>query len=234
MKKTGRRRLVRRANVIVGGAAVLGIALIAGAVSAATLAAHPATDATAAVAFAAAAPSASVPSTSAPSRPPAPTRTPVHTPVVTTHDEAVPEAMPFERATVEDSSMAQGQTAVTTPGRDGERMRTYRVTLTDGVETARELISDVVTAEPVTEVTSVGTYVEPVEPAPPAAAEPPAGSGDCDPNYADACVPIASDVDCAGGRGNGPAYFDGVARVVGSDIYGLDGDGDGWACNGSR
>ena len=47
-------------------------------------------------------------------------------------------------------------------------------------------------------------------------------------------MPIASDVDCAGGKGNGPAYFDGVARVVGRDIYKLDGDGDGWACNGSR
>jgi len=52
----------------------------------------------------------------------------------------------------------------------------------------------------------------------------------CDPNYADACVPIASDVDCAGGGGNGPAYFYGVARVVGTDIYDLDRDNDGWAC----
>ncbi|WP_336633322.1 MULTISPECIES: Excalibur domain protein [unclassified Microbacterium] len=60
-------------------------------------------------------------------------------------------------------------------------------------------------------------------------AAPPADDG-CDPNYADACVPIASDVDCAWGSGDGPAYFDGVARVVGRDIYGLDRDGDGWAC----
>jgi hypothetical protein len=54
----------------------------------------------------------------------------------------------------------------------------------------------------------------------------------CDPNYADACVPIASDVDCAGGRAAVHHRFDGVARVVGRDIYKLDGDGDGWACNG--
>jgi len=52
------------------------------------------------------------------------------------------------------------------------------------------------------------------------------------PPSADACVPIDSDVDCAGGSGNGPSYFDGVARVVGPDVYKLDGDGDGWACNG--
>jgi hypothetical protein len=45
-------------------------------------------------------------------------------------------------------------------------------------------------------------------------------------------VPIASDVDCAGGSGNGPAYVSGPVRVVGSDIYGLDRDGDGVGCEG--
>ena len=54
---------------------------------------------------------------------------------------------------------------------------------------------------------------------------------DCDPNYAGACVPIASDVDCAGGSGNGPAYVRGPVRVVDRDIYGLDRDGDGIGCN---
>lgn len=52
----------------------------------------------------------------------------------------------------------------------------------------------------------------------------------CDPNYAGACVPIASDVDCASGNGNGPAYTKGPVKVIGSDIYGLDRDGDGVAC----
>lgn len=52
----------------------------------------------------------------------------------------------------------------------------------------------------------------------------------CDPNYAGACVPIASDVDCAGGSGNGPAYVQGPVRVIGRDIYGLDRDGDGIGC----
>ncbi len=52
----------------------------------------------------------------------------------------------------------------------------------------------------------------------------------CDPNYAGACVPIASDVDCAGGSGNGPAYVRGPVRVVGQDIYGLDRDGNGIGC----
>lgn len=64
----------------------------------------------------------------------------------------------------------------------------------------------------------------PVQPAVPAA---PSG---CDPNYAGPCVPVASDVDCAGGSGNGPAYVRGPVTVVGSDIYGLDRDGDGVGC----
>ena len=54
-------------------------------------------------------------------------------------------------------------------------------------------------------------------------------SNECDPNY-DPCVPVASDVDCASGNGNGPAYVQGPVRVVGVDIYGLDRDGDGIAC----
>lgn len=56
-----------------------------------------------------------------------------------------------------------------------------------------------------------------------------AAAQECDPNY-DPCVPVASDVDCAGGSGNGPAYVEGPVRVIGTDIYGLDRDGDGIAC----
>lgn len=66
-------------------------------------------------------------------------------------------------------------------------------------------------------------------PAPVPSTPPPAARSSCDPNYS-GCVPIASDVDCAGGSGNGPAYVAGPIRVVGSDIYGLDRDGDGIAC----
>lgn len=58
----------------------------------------------------------------------------------------------------------------------------------------------------------------------------PVRATECDPNYGGACVPIASDVDCAGGNGNGPAYVTGPAYVIGTDIYKLDRDGDGVAC----
>ncbi|QQQ64092.1 hypothetical protein JHQ56_05455 [Paenarthrobacter ureafaciens] len=63
----------------------------------------------------------------------------------------------------------------------------------------------------------------------PKAAPPAPAQGNCDPNYT-GCVPIASDVDCAGGKGNGPAYVRGPVTVIGSDIYALDSDGDGIAC----
>jgi hypothetical protein len=55
-------------------------------------------------------------------------------------------------------------------------------------------------------------------------------SSSCDPNYSGACVPVASDVDCAGGSGNGPEYVEGPVTVVGDDIYGLDNNNDGVGC----
>jgi hypothetical protein len=60
-------------------------------------------------------------------------------------------------------------------------------------------------------------------------AQPERPASDCNPNYS-GCVPNASDVDCAGGSGNGPAYLSGTARVTGDDVYDLDRDNDGTAC----
>jgi hypothetical protein len=51
-----------------------------------------------------------------------------------------------------------------------------------------------------------------------------------DPHYvSQTCVPIANDVDCADGGGNGPAYVTGPFEYVGDDIYGLDRNHDGVA-----
>ena len=51
----------------------------------------------------------------------------------------------------------------------------------------------------------------------------------CHPSYSP-CVPVADDVDCAGGDGDGPTYVSGPIVVSGVDDYRLDGDGDGIAC----
>lgn len=69
---------------------------------------------------------------------------------------------------------------------------------------------------------SLGPYV--------AAPIPQEQSSSCDSNYSGACVPVASDVDCASGSGNGPAYVSGPVTVVGDDIYELDQDGNGVGC----
>lgn len=150
---------------------------------------------------------------------PSPTATTVATEIVET------QAIPFDSVTVDDPSSAAGTSVVSVVGVDGVLTLTYRVTSTDGIETGRVTVSEVVTTAPVTQVTSIGSRVErqPV-------AAPPVSSGGCDPNYSP-CVPVASDVDCAGGSGNGPAYVNGPVTVIGTDIYDLDRDGDGIACD---
>jgi hypothetical protein len=85
-----------------------------------------------------------------------------------------------------------------------------------------------------TTTTTTTTPPPPPPPPPPPTAAPrvvPAVDlGACDPNYS-GCVPVASDVDCAGGSGNGPAYVRGPVSVIGRDIYDLDGnDNDGIGC----
>ena len=158
-----------------------------------------------------------------------PAMTPSPTPVVTVETVTETEAVPFEQVSVEDDTMDAGTSAVTTAGVAGVRTLVYEVTLTDGVETGRVLVSDEVTTAPVDEVTTVGTYEPPPPPPAPLVQAPSEEDEGCDPNYS-GCVPIASDVDCAGGSGNGPSYADGPVDVVGSDVYELDADGDGTGC----
>ena len=78
--------------------------------------------------------------------------------------------------------------------------------------------------------TSVPQPVVVVTPAPVAPAPVPVAPL-CDSNYSGQCVPVTSDVDCAGGSGDGPAYLTGTVTVIGSDHYGLDRNHDGIGCN---
>ena len=133
-----------------------------------------------------------------------------------------------------------------TAGRAGSKSVTWLVR-TGGVEISRTLWREQISELPVDVVTAIGTKApappstpkpavpQPTatftsKPAPSPTATKPASTGTCDPNYFGACVPIASDVDCAGGNGNGPAYVRGPVQVVGTDIYGLDADHDGVGC----
>jgi hypothetical protein len=131
----------------------------------------------------------------------------------------VVRAVPFKKKNVKDPELPKGEVVVTTRGVKGSKRLTYAVTYTNGRETSRRLVRQSITVPPVTQVTAIGTKVEQPEP-----------TGDCDPNYSGACVPIASDVDCSSGSGNGPAYVTGPVQVIGSDIYDLDRDSDGIGC----
>jgi hypothetical protein len=141
-------------------------------------------------------------------------------PVVRTSTVVETRKVPYATREVADDSLAEGTTKVRTKGVNGVRTITYHIVMTDGVQTAKKVLRSQVTKKAVTKVVAVGTKVEEEEQEP---------SG-CDPNYS-GCVPIASDVDCEGGSGNGPAYVSGPVRVTGSDIYDLDRDGDGTACD---
>lgn len=136
--------------------------------------------------------------------------------------EQTTSVIPFASTTIDDPDSDIGTSTVTVEGVDGVMTTIWRITFTDGKETGREKISEEVTLAPIDQVTSVGSRVAP--------APQPVESA-CDSNYSGACVPIASDVDCAGGSGNGPAYVSGPVFVIGSDVYDLDRDGDGIACD---
>jgi hypothetical protein len=56
------------------------------------------------------------------------------------------------------------------------------------------------------------------------------GGGCAAPAYQPYSSPYGSDVDCSGGGGNGPRYVTGPFRLTEPDIYGLDADHDGIAC----
>ncbi|MCO1656904.1 hypothetical protein [Pseudonocardia humida] len=84
-------------------------------------------------------------------------------------------------------------------------------------------------AEPVRAVQPAAPEPAP-RPEPEPAPEPAKAASGCNDNY-DPCVPDdPKDVDCEGGSGNGPSYVAGPVRVTGSDVYDLDRDADGLAC----
>ena len=82
--------------------------------------------------------------------------------------------IPFATTTKDDPARVKGQRKVLTAGVTGSHTVVNRITTVDGVETARDALSDTVTAAPVDEVVAVGTKPLPVRVA---TAAPVAGSG---------------------------------------------------------
>ncbi|MGU7991248.1 G5 domain-containing protein [Streptococcus suis] len=83
-------------------------------------------------------------------------------PVITTEEVTETEAVAYETVREDDPTLEEGKEAVVTPGQAGVRTIVYTVTKTDGVETGREVKSDVVTTPAVNEVIKVGTKKAPV------------------------------------------------------------------------
>ena len=104
---------------------------------------------------------------------------------------------------------------------EAERLAEEQARAADEAQAASQLRTRRTTAQP------ARTSSRSAVPAPAAAPGP-----DCHPSYVGECLPPdASDVDCVGGRGNGPVYavVEDIS-VVGPDEYGLDRDDDKVAC----
>ena len=95
---------------------------------------------------------------------------------VVVQDVTTTTAEPFSSSTVNDPSRYVGQRTVTTAGVAGVRTVVDRVTTVDGVETAREHVSDDLTTAPVNEVVAVGTKAKPAAVSTPKAATAPAAA----------------------------------------------------------
>ena len=71
------------------------------------------------------------------------------------------ESIPFETKKVNDDTLYKGTTKVVTKGQTGERRVVADVTYVDNKEESREILSSVVTKQPVTKVIHVGTKERP-------------------------------------------------------------------------
>jgi resuscitation-promoting factor RpfB len=71
----------------------------------------------------------------------------------------ITQTIPHSVQTVTDPDMMQGQTAIKTPGADGQTTATYMIHYTNGVETSRQLMQLVSQTAPVPQVVEVGTKV---------------------------------------------------------------------------
>lgn len=151
----------------------------------------------------------------------APSPSPSPSPTPTPDEEEEEEATPEEPA------------LVTVPNVEGTRLAEARRILRDGelTVTVSKRPSDEPAGTVLAQRPISGMDVRPgrtirlvvAKPRPPPVAN-------CHPSYTGACLdPNASDYDCAGGSGDGPKYT-GTVTVVGPDVFGLDGDGDGIGC----
>lgn len=81
----------------------------------------------------------------------------------------VTDSLPFETLTTESADMFKGEKTTTQAGVAGSSKKTFKLVLVDGREASRTLVSESVSAQPVTEKVTVGTKDKPKPAAAPAA-----------------------------------------------------------------
>lgn len=80
-------------------------------------------------------------------------------PKITTKSEQTTQPIAFATQTVDDNTLAKGQTTITQAGVNGITTSTYEVTYSNGQETSRTLKSQAVTTPAVTQIVHNGTYI---------------------------------------------------------------------------
>jgi cytoskeletal protein RodZ len=117
------------------------------------------------------------------------------------------KSIPYTSTTVQDSNLVQGTSQITTTGVNGEEILTYMDMYTNGKLTSQKLVSAVITTQPVTQVTSVGTYVAPTPTTTPSTAS---------------CYPLTN-----GGNCYEPGEY---CRTSDYGVSGVAGDGEAITC----
>lgn len=72
-------------------------------------------------------------------------------------EEVITQTLPFERETVRNASLPEGESRLLQAGQEGVREQVYALTLEDGVEAKRVLVRDEIVEPPQDEVLLVGT-----------------------------------------------------------------------------
>lgn len=121
----------------------------------------------------------------------------------------------------------------TSPAALDESLPRAATTVTRRVSESTYTVPTTVTTAYVPPSTLPPTTTAPT-PAPTYAAAPSPGGAGCHKSYSPCIADEGTDVDCAGGTGNGPRYVRGPVQVSGPDEYDLDRDGNGVGCESSR
>jgi len=75
---------------------------------------------------------------------------------VTEKFESLESSIPFERQTMQNESLKQGQTLLIQAGENGTLQTTYRIVSEDGIETSRTVFSQAITKSEIPEITMIG------------------------------------------------------------------------------